>query len=239
MANVTNDIPLAGMGQDGRRFHMPVDGGTKIYAGAMVSQLIATGMLVHTTTAGAGPCIGKATHTIDNGAGADGAERCMIETDRIYLLSNGAGGDAFSDASLIGSPVYAFDDHTGYDNNGANTLQQCGTFQGMEADGRIRVLITTGLGAAGGVDPVPQNIQYGTGTLAAGVLAVTGVTITSTSVIICQRKTEAGTDGDEIRVPAADRTVGALGTGAFTARAFLDGAAATSDTSTFDWIIVG
>ena len=48
-----------------------------------------------------------------------------------------------------------------------------------------------------------------------------------------------GTDGDEIRVPTADRTVGGPGTGSLVFRSFLSGVAATSDTSTFDYLIVG
>ncbi len=239
MANSGADIQLDGIGQDGRRFHVPVKTGQTIYAGTMVAQQIADGLLVPATSAGTWPAIGKATHRI---VSATAGQRMVVETDRIYIFANGTSTDAFSEASQIGSLAYAFDDHTVYDNDNAGTLQPCGTFEGMEPDGRVRVKMSTSfasaVGAAGG-DPVPQNIQYGTGTLAAGVLAVTGVTITASSVIVCSRKTEAGTDGDEIRVPAADRVVGALGTGSFTARAFLNGTAATSDTSTFDWVVIG
>lgn len=236
MSNATADLPMNGIGQDGRRFHWPVKTGQTIYVGTLVAQQIADGLLVPATAAGAGPAIGKATHTIVSAAAG---QRLLVETDRTYKLANGETTDAFSEASLLGSPAYAYDDHTVYDNDAAGTLQPCGTFQGMEADGMVRVHVTTKTGQAAGVDTIPQNIQYGTGTFAAGVLAVTGVTITASSVIICSRKTEGGTDGDEIRVPAADRTVGALGTGSFTARAFSGGSAATSDTSTFDWLVVG
>jgi hypothetical protein len=232
MANITASIQLGGIGQDGRRFHVPVDGGTTIYEGGLVSQLTATGMLVPTTTAGSGPAIGKATHTIAN-PGADGAKRCLIETDRIYTLTNGAGDSAFSDASLIGAPVYALDDNSvSVINTGA--LPVAGTFQGMEADGKVRVLVSPP--AASGA----LNIQAGRGTFAAGVLAVSaGITVTASSRVFASRVTEAGTDGDEIRVPDADRTVGGPGTGALTFRSFLSGSAATSDTSTFDYLIVG
>lgn len=232
MSNSTSEIPLGGFGQGGRRFHVPVKTGQNIYNGTMVAQQTADGLLVPATAAGAGPVIGKAVQTI---LSATAGQRCLVETDRAYALANGAGGDAFSEASLIGSPAYAFDDHTVYDNDAAGTLQKCGVYEGMEADGKVRVKLSGDVAAS--VLALP--VQRGSGTLAAGVLAVTGVTLTASSVIICQRKTEAGTDGDEIRVPAADRTAGALGTGAFTARAFLSGVAAASDTSTFDWIIVG
>jgi hypothetical protein len=237
MANSTSEIQMGGIGQDGRRYHVPVKTSQTIYAGNMVSQQLSDGLLVPTTAAGAGPCIGKATHTV---TAATAGQRMVVESDRIYTFANGSGGDAFSEASLIGAPAYAFDDHTVYDNSNAGVLQACGTFEGMEPDGKVRVKLSSQfagavLGGAVGGPPV----QYGSGTFAAGVLTVTGVTLTATSVIVATRKTEAGTDGDEVRIPSADRTVGALGTGQFTARAFSAGAAATSDTSTFDWIIVG
>jgi hypothetical protein len=232
MANATAAIQMNGIGQDGRRFHVPVAAATTIYEGTMVAQL-ATGFLVPATTAGAGPIIGKATHTIVNG-GAAGDKRCLIETDRIYAMTNGTSGDAFSEATQLGAPVYALDDNSVADNDSNGTRQPCGTFYGMEPDGKVRVFISPGES-----DATPR-IQTGRGTFAAGVLAVTaGITVTATSRVFASRVTEAGTDGDEIRVPDADRTVGGPGTGALTFRAFSAGAAATSDTSTFDWMIVG
>lgn len=237
MANSAGNIQLDGIGQEGRRLHVPMKTGATIYEGTLVAQQIADGLLVAATSAGTWPAIGKAVMKV---ASASAGQRMLIETDRIYVLANGTSTDAFSEASQLGSIVYAFDDHTGYDNDAAGTLQPCGTFEGMEPDGRIRVKVSTAMAtAAGANDIVPQNIQYGTGTLVAGVLAVTGVTLTSTSAIVCSRKTAAGTSGDELRVPSADRTAGALGTGSFSIRAYLSAVAATSDTSTVDWIVVG
>lgn len=229
MANLTARQNTNGVGQEGRRFHLFVKAGVTVYEGAMVAQDVALGGLVHASVAGSGPVIGIATHQ------AAAGERCLIETDRIYLRENGTAGDAFSDASMIGAPCYAFDDHTVYDNDASGTLQFAGIFMGMEADGRVRVKISADLAAGRGL-----TVQRGSGTFAAGVLTVNaGITVTATSVVIANRKTEAGTDGDEIRVPTADRTVGGPGTGALTFRSFLSGVAATSDTSTFDYVIVG
>jgi hypothetical protein len=240
MSNATGNIQLDGIGQDGRRFHVPVKTGTTIYEGTMVAQQIADGLLVAATAAGTWPALGKATHKIES---ATAGQRMVVETDRIYILANGTSTDAFSEASQLGSPAYAFDDHTVYDNSNGGTLLQCGTFEGMEPDGRVRVKMSTSFAAAanaaGGLAGGGSSIQSGRGTLVAGVLAVTGVTITATSRIFASRVTEAGTDGDELRIPDADRTVGALGTGAFSIRSFLSGTAATSDTSTVDWIVVG
>lgn len=235
MANATSRIQLGGVGFDGRRFHVPVDGGSTIYEGTFVAQLIATGMLVPFSTAGAGPAIGKATHDVDASAVGDGVKRCLIETDRDYLVTNGTAGNAFSEADPLGIPVYGPDNQTASKTNVSGTLQQLGTFQGFTPDSKVIVRVSPEHSRAGGL-----MIQAGRGTFAAGVLTVNaGITVTATSRVFASRVTEAGTDGDEIRVPDADRTVGGPGTGALVFRAFLSGVAATSDTSTFDYLIVG
>lgn len=233
MSNASADIEPGGIGQDGRRFHVPVKTGANIYAGTMVAQQVADGLLVAATSAGAGPVIGIAAQTI---LSATAGQRCLVETDRIFLRTNGLTTDAFSDASIIGSPVYALDDNSVADNDNSGTLQQCGTFQGMEAGTtpKVRVMITPAQPGSA------LAIQTGTSTFAAGVKAIAaGITVTATSRVFAMRVTEAGTDGDEIRVPSADRVVGGPGTGSLTFRSFLSGVAATSDTSTFDYLIVG
>lgn len=138
MSNSSAEIPLAGVGQDGRRFHWPVKTSQAIYAGTMVAQQVTDGLLVPATATGAGRVIGKALQTITS---ASAAERCLIETDRIYQLTNGTSTNAFSEASQYGAPAYAFDDHTVYDNSNGDTLKFAGFFRGMEADGRVRVEI--------------------------------------------------------------------------------------------------
>lgn len=231
MANATDDIGLNGIGQDGRRFHVPVKTGETLYEGIMVAQQVSDGLLVKAGSAGAGPAIGKITHKVES---ATAGQRAQVETDRTYLLTNGGGGDAFSEATPLGSPVYAIDDNSVAKLN-TGGRQQCGTFAGMEADGKVRVRMSAEDGRSGGL-----QIQAGRGTFAAGVLTVnTGITVTATSRVFASRVTEAGTDGDEIRVPDADRTVGGPGTGSLTFRSFLSGVAAVSDTSTFDYLIVG
>jgi hypothetical protein len=138
MSNSTSDIETGGIGQDGRRFHVPCKTGTNIYAGTMVAQETVGGLLVLATTAGAGRVIGISTQQI---LSATAGQRCIVETDRIYLRANGSDANAFSDASQIGAPAYAFDDHTVYDNSNGDTLPFAGFFCGMEADGQVRVLI--------------------------------------------------------------------------------------------------
>lgn len=83
--------------------------------------------------------------------------------------------------------------------------------------------------------------QSGSGTLVAGVLAVTGVTVTATSKIFVTRKTAGGTVTSTIMydAPSAGRTVGAAGTGSFSAQASVAaGTPNAADTSVVDWLIV-
>lgn len=138
MSNSSADIPIAGVGQDGRRFHWPVKTAQAIYTGTMVAQQTSDGLLIPATASGGGRVIGKALQTI---ASASAAERCLVETGRAYLFTNGSSTNAFSEASLVGAPAYAFDDHTVYDNSNGDTLPFAGYFQGMEADGKVRVFI--------------------------------------------------------------------------------------------------
>lgn len=129
-------------------FDLPVDGGSKVYKTCLVSQLTATGMVVPYSTASSGPCIGVAQHDIDNTSGSDGDKRVRVETRRAYAFTNGAGGDAFSEASLIGAVVYGSDDHTVADNSNSAARKAVGFFLGMESDGKVRVW----------VDPMLANI---------------------------------------------------------------------------------
>lgn len=147
MSNATADLLVFPYGKGGRDITLPVDGGSTIYKGTLVAQLTATGMLVPASTSGSGPAIGVASHGQDNADGADLALRCTIETDRIFLFANGASTDACSEATLIGSTVYALDDHTVADNDNSGTLQAAGIFLGMEPEsgGKVRVFVSPNL----------------------------------------------------------------------------------------------
>lgn len=142
MANTTVNLITDAIGGGGiMTFDLPVDGGSHIFKGSLVSQLTATGMVVPFSTAAASVCVGIAQHEQDNTAGADGALRIQVESRRCYAMTNGAGGDAFAETSLIGSLVYATDDHTVADNSASATLKPIGFFYGMESDGKVRVFI--------------------------------------------------------------------------------------------------
>lgn len=148
MANTTVNLNTETVGGPGPfNFSVPVDGGTHIYEGVLVSQLTGTGMAVPYSTASTSRCIGVSQHEQDNTSGADGDKRVMVESRRMFALINGAGADAFSDAHLIGAVVYGSDDHTVADNSSSGTRKPVGFFYGFEADGRVRVYVDPSLAA--------------------------------------------------------------------------------------------
>ncbi len=144
MANYTADAIIDTIGGPGPfAFDLPVDAGSKVYAGSLCTQLTATGCVVPYSTAAAGVAVGVAQHAADlTAAGtADGDKRVRIETKRMFAFANGAGGDAFSEASLIGSVVFGSDDHTVADNSNTLARKAIGFFYGMESDGKVRVFV--------------------------------------------------------------------------------------------------
>lgn len=144
MANLTSDGILNAIGGPGPFcFDLPVDAGSKVMKGSLCTQLTATGMVVPYSTAAAGVVVGVAQHGADlTAAGtADGDKRVRIETKRMYAFANGAGGDAFSEATLIGSVVYGTDDHTVAKTSGTQARKAVGFFYGMETDGTVRVFV--------------------------------------------------------------------------------------------------
>jgi hypothetical protein len=144
MANYTEDAIIDTIGGPGPfTFDLPVDAASKVFKGSLCTQLTATGCIVPYSTAAAGVVVGVAQHAADNSAAgaADGDKRVRVETKRVFALDNGAGGDAFSEASLIGSIVYGTDDHTVADNSNSLARKAVGFFMGMESDGKVRVLV--------------------------------------------------------------------------------------------------
>jgi hypothetical protein len=65
----------------------------------------------------------------------------------MFEFANGAGLDAFSESSIIGSKVYATDDHTVADNDGGGTRKCVGVFFGMQEGGKVRVFVDPSIGA--------------------------------------------------------------------------------------------
>lgn len=153
MSNSTVNLALFPYGKGGREIFLPVDGGSHIRAGTLVSQLTATGMLCPGSTASSGPAIGVAYHEADNTSGSDGDIRCKVLTEQVFLFANGTSTDACSEATLLGAPVYMHDDHTVYDNDASGTLKRAGYFMGMEPDGKVRVLVLPVVAPSVAADP--------------------------------------------------------------------------------------
>lgn len=148
MANATSMVATETVGGPGPFvFHLPMAAATKIPEGVLVSQLIATGVAVAYSTALSSYVVGVSTAESDNSAGAAGDKRVQVETRRMFLFANGAGGDAFSEASLIGAPVYGTDDHTVADNDNGGARKCVGFFYGMEANGKVRVYVDPAVAA--------------------------------------------------------------------------------------------
>jgi hypothetical protein len=141
MSNTTKNLVRHPFGKDGRDILLPVDGGSHIYEGSLVSQLSATAMLVPGSTASSGNAVGVAVHEIDNTSGSDGDKRCRVEYDRIFEFANGSTTDACSEATPLFSVVYMGDDHTIFDNDGGGSLKAAGRFCGMSEDGKVRVFV--------------------------------------------------------------------------------------------------
>jgi hypothetical protein len=235
MANTAVNLITDGIGGGAiHTFDLPVDGGSHIFKGSLVSQLTATGMVVPYSTAAAGVCVGVAQHEQDNSAGADGAKRIRIETKRTYALTNGAGGDAFSEASLIGSIVFGTDDHTVADNSANSANRAIGFFMGMESDGKVRVFVdpsgaTLADNLAGGNI---ARLQVAGGTFAAGTATIaTGITVTASTdafVIMSAVVTGSINVGCFAHLKASN-VVGAPGTGSVIVKILGDDGAVDAD----------
>lgn len=169
----------------------------------------------------------------------------------VFLLDN---GDSIA-AADIGKPCYAGDNQTVYKSDAGGTRPFAGIITQIQtgssgpfdaAQGGVYVAMLSffdpsqaSKNDAGGDGPA--FIQRGTGTLVAGVLNVAaGVQLTASSVIVALRKEVGGTAGDTYDAPAADRIVGEPGVAGFKIRSYTAGTvAASADTSTVDWIIIG
>ncbi|MCL2777726.1 MAG: hypothetical protein FWD73_06950 [Polyangiaceae bacterium] len=142
MANATSNYPLRPVSVPGYRQRVGVAASTHIFKGTLVAQLTADGGLCPGTTPGSGRAIGVAEHEVNNSNGVIGTKECMMETDRVFILDNAPGADAFTAASLIGSPAYMVDDHTAANNDNAGARQIAGVFMGVDAEGvRIHVRV--------------------------------------------------------------------------------------------------
>ena len=110
----------------------PVDGGSKIFAGAMVA-LNAAGFLVPFATATTLKAMGRAEQDVDNSAGADGDVRCRVATG-IFCYANSASGDLIA-LTDIGADCYGVDDQTVAKTSGTSTRSVAGKIFDVDAHG--------------------------------------------------------------------------------------------------------
>ncbi len=141
MAIATVDQQIVPIGADGYQFDLPVDGGTKIVKGVLVSQLTATGQAVPYSTASSEHCVGVSQAQADNSGGSDGDKRVLVESKRMFSFKNGGGGDALADTDQIGRVVFGTDDTTVAKTSSTQARKPVGFFMGMQADGRVRVYV--------------------------------------------------------------------------------------------------
>lgn len=118
--------------RDGKMLSLPVEGGKKIYAGAIVV-LNAAGYAEPATTATGKTAIGRAEAQVDNTAGADGDVSITVHKG-VFRYANSAAGDAIA-RTEIGDTCYLVDDQTVAKTDGAGTRSAAGTVVDVDAQG--------------------------------------------------------------------------------------------------------
>lgn len=211
---------------------VPVAADAVIPAGVLVSKPV-DGYATNADSTVTDIVLGVSLHSVDATGFANGDKTCDVRPGKSGPYVN---SDTITEAH-IGQMAYAVDNQTVA--KASTGGPPAGVIWAVDATG-VYIDVAPLISSVTTDAEAAARVQAGTGTLVAGVLTVAaGVVITANSRITAMRKTNAGTVGDALAAPAADRTVGAAGVGAFTLRAYLDGVAATSDTSTVDWMIVG
>lgn len=151
-----------GLGEPSR-LNPGVDGGSKIYKGALVA-LNAAGYLVPGATASTLLAQGVAAQQADNTSGADGAISCLVETG-VFKFANGSSSIAATD---VGKACFIVDDQTVHLTSGSGTRSPAGVIVGVDSDGvRVHVspelsrLITdAAANAATGVTVVTKSVGF-------------------------------------------------------------------------------
>lgn len=125
-----------------------VDGGaSKIFEGAMVSALTATGMAVRAGTASSGFCRGVARHTVDNSGGSDADLSINLDHRRPFWFSNSAGGDEIT-AAEKGKKVFIADDQTVAKTNDGYARAVAGICLDVDANLGVLVYVDAALNEA-------------------------------------------------------------------------------------------
>lgn len=214
----------------------PIADNVKIWGQSLV--MAVAGYAKPAATVTNGVCIGRSRQTYDNTVVGHALGALDVETEEgTFAWAN---GDSIVQADVNGI-AYMVDDQTV--SKAGTGKSPAGIIRRVDAAGvwvESSKTISAMLILAGAAEPA-ATLQSGTSTLVAGTKTITGVTITASSRIFVQRMDPGGTLGtDGLDVPVAGRTVGAGGTGSFVVNGINDNAATgASDTSTFDWFVIG
>lgn len=217
---------LAGIGFAGEAL---MAAATTIVMGALITTL--NGYAVNGAGALGHRVLGIATESKDNSGGSAGDKKIPYKTG-VYAFENSASGDQIVQAD-VGKDAYMVDNNTAAKTSNSGARSILGRIVGL-LDGKVLVMV--------GIDSPGPRVQFGKVTLIAGVGTVAaGVTLTADSIVSTSMNTPGGTLGTwGYKVADADITVGAPGTGAFVVRSIDENkAAATSDTSVLNYMIVG
>ena len=219
-----------------RRLDPVVNSGSQLYAGALAAIDIAdeAGEAIPAAASLTQIVVGKSETRVLG----DGAKRARI-SEGAHCFENSATVDAISQNDL-GKPAFAVDDQTVALTDAGGTRPPVGVILGMIGTFPVVLCGVLAQAVARALNAALLPVQSGSGTLVAGVLTVTSAVIRAGSVITATYRTAAGTPGVKLACPTADRTVGIAGASQFRVRSYSDGTtAATSDTSTVDWQIIG
>jgi hypothetical protein len=156
-----------------------IDGAAlKIWEGATVACLTATGMCVKGGTAGTGGAIGVASATVDNSAGSDGDLSMRVVCGQFWRKNSA--GDAVTYA-MIGLPCYMEDDNIVAGTSSSGTLQAAGLVIDVDSVKGVKVLMNPEAasmaaayaGAAAGVALQKRTVTVGEADLTAAATTQT------------------------------------------------------------------
>ncbi len=144
MAALTNNRKAAQYGTNGplvQEFRLPVNGGSRIFAGGMVA-LNSEGNAIPAGLSAGGSvrAMGVAQAEANNTAGADGALFAQVRRGA-FPFANSTAGDAITIAD-VGATVFVVDDQTVAKTNGTSTRIAAGKCVGF--DGAM-VLVEVGI----------------------------------------------------------------------------------------------
>lgn len=216
-------------------------GSTTCYAGAIA--VLSSGYLAPATATTGLVCCGRFEATSTN-SGADGAVKAKVRPG-MYWFGNSSAGDAIAAADR-GTVCFLVDDQTVAKTSNSGARSRAGIVLDIDATLGVLVYMSPALAAALTLGNTLESngtlkkMQSGRGTLAAGTVTISGVTLTATSrIVVTMADPGAGaiTNFAALDVPDASRNTGA---GTFVVNA-IDNAKAVINTAvcTFDYFIIG